>query len=56
MWGSDILAAKHVNMDFWPTFCGAAGVFCIGEVFQSDVGQAAVWQGDDSLDSILNYP
>jgi hypothetical protein len=30
--------ARHVNMDLWPGFCGKAGVFCIGEVFDSDVG------------------
>lgn len=27
---------RHVNVDFWPQFCGAAGVFCIGEVFDDD--------------------
>jgi alpha-amylase len=31
--GLRIDAAKHVNKDFWPGFCKAAGVFCIGEVF-----------------------
>jgi alpha-amylase len=45
-----------VNSQFWPTFCTAAGVFCIGEVFDSDVGQAAAYQGPQALDSILNYP
>ncbi|PCH38712.1 glycoside hydrolase family 13 protein [Wolfiporia cocos MD-104 SS10] len=54
--GLRIDAAKHVNMDFWPAFCGAAGVFCIGEVFDDDVGQASQWQGPQALDSILNYP
>ena len=29
---------RHVNMDFWPQFCGAAGVYCIGEVFDADAG------------------
>lgn len=24
---------RHVQMDFWPTFCAKAGVFCMGEVF-----------------------
>ena len=28
---------RHVNIDFWPGFCAAAGVFCIGEVFSEDV-------------------
>ncbi|KAI0822624.1 alpha-amylase [Trametes gibbosa] len=54
--GLRIDAAKHVNMDFWPKFCGAAGVYCIGEVFDADAGQALQWQGKQSLDAILNYP
>jgi alpha-amylase len=56
--GLRIDAAKHVNPEFWPSFCGsngAAGVFCIGEVFGGlDVEDAAEWQGP--LDSVLNYP
>ena len=31
-------AAKHIPGAFWPGFCGAAGVFCIGEVYGSDIG------------------
>jgi alpha-amylase len=27
---------RHVNINFWPTFCASAGVFCIGEVM-SDI-------------------
>ncbi|CDO69036.1 Glycoside Hydrolase Family 13 protein [Trametes cinnabarina] len=49
-------AAKHVDMQFWPQFCGAAGVYCIGEVFDADAGQALQWQGKQALDAILNYP
>ncbi|KAF5391839.1 hypothetical protein D9757_001670 [Collybiopsis confluens] len=56
--GLRIDAAKHVDPDFWPSFCGtngAAGVFCIGEVFGGlDVEDAAEWQGP--LDSVLNFP
>ncbi|KIK63779.1 glycoside hydrolase family 13 protein [Collybiopsis luxurians FD-317 M1] len=56
--GLRIDAAKHVDPDFWPSFCGtngAAGVFCMGEVFGGlDVEDAAEWQGP--LDSVLNYP
>lgn len=33
-----VWASRHVNIDFWPKFCSAAGVFCIGEVFDDDVG------------------
>lgn len=54
--GLRIDAAKHVNIDFWPVFCGKAGVFCIGEVFGSDINDAALYQGSNALDSILNYP
>ncbi|KAJ3737415.1 glycoside hydrolase family 13 protein [Lentinula guzmanii] len=56
--GLRIDAAKHVDADFWPTFCGtegASGIFCMGEVFGGlDVEDAAEWQGP--LDSVLNYP
>ncbi|EPQ58540.1 alpha-amylase [Gloeophyllum trabeum ATCC 11539] len=54
--GLRIDAAKHVNTDFWPKFCGAAGVFCIGEVYETSVDNAAQYQGEQALDSILNYP
>ncbi|KAF8136155.1 glycoside hydrolase superfamily [Boletus edulis] len=54
--GLRIDAAKHVNMDFWPGFCAAAGVFCIGEVFTTDIDDVAAFQGPDALDSVLNYP
>lgn len=37
-------AAKHIRGDFWPGFCQSAGVFCIGEVYEQDVGKAALWQ------------
>jgi alpha-amylase len=35
--GLRIDAAKHIRRDFWPRFCGAAGVFCIGEVYGPDI-------------------
>lgn len=54
--GLRIDAAKHVQASFWPTFCGKAGVFCIGEVDDSGVNVTAPWQGPQALDSILNYP
>lgn len=31
-------SCKHIPGAFWPGFCGAAGVFCIGEVYGSDIG------------------
>ncbi|KAJ3528036.1 hypothetical protein NM688_g8046 [Phlebia brevispora] len=54
--GLRIDAAKHVNIDFWPIFCRAAGVYCIGEVFGDDIGFAAQFQGPQSMDAILQYP
>jgi alpha-amylase len=53
--GLRIDAAKHVQPDFWPVFCGKAGVFCMGEVFGgAEVAPIAEWQGP--LDSVLNFP
>jgi alpha-amylase len=68
--GLRIDAAKHIRHDFWSGFCGAAGVFCIGEVFGPDVkwvlvcfyerkthihsSLSASYQGP--LDSVLNFP
>ncbi|KAF5324747.1 hypothetical protein D9611_004519 [Ephemerocybe angulata] len=55
--GLRIDAAKHVQKSFWPTFCGKAGVFCMGEVFGgAEVDPIAEWQGPDALDSVLNFP
>lgn len=54
--GLRIDAAKHVNIEFWPVFCGAAGVYCIGEVDDDNIPFAATFQGPDSLDAILQYP
>ncbi|KAG1882923.1 glycoside hydrolase family 13 protein [Suillus subluteus] len=54
--GLRIDAAKHVNIGFWPVFCGNASVFCIGEVFGSDIDDTALYQGPNALDSVLNYP
>jgi alpha-amylase len=52
--GLRIDAAKHVDTKFWKTFCEKAGVFCMGEVFDSAVSSVAPYQGP--LDSVLNYP
>jgi len=55
--GLRIDAAKHVQMDFWPTFCNNAGVFCMGEVFGGqEVEPIAMYQGPGALDSVLNFP
>ncbi|GFZ44160.1 1,4-alpha-D-glucan glucanohydrolase 1 [Saitozyma sp. JCM 24511] len=54
--GLRIDAAKHIPGSFWPGFCGAAGVFCIGEVYGSDIGFASQFQTQSWMDSILGYP
>ncbi|KII88904.1 glycoside hydrolase family 13 protein [Plicaturopsis crispa FD-325 SS-3] len=52
--GLRIDAAKHVNVEFWPSFAQKAGVFTMGEVLDSDVVLPASYQ--PSLDSVLHYP
>ncbi|KAL7421747.1 hypothetical protein Q5752_003518 [Cryptotrichosporon argae] len=54
--GLRIDAAKHIAPAFWPRFCNASGVFCIGEVYTSDIGYGASFQTDKVMDSILGYP
>jgi alpha-amylase len=54
--GLRIDAAKHVDAAFWPPFCAAAGVFCIGEVYGDDMGYAASYQTEKIMDSILGFP
>jgi alpha-amylase len=54
--GLRIDAAKHVNIEFWPQFSKAAGVYCIGEVFDPDVPSVAQYQGPQALDAVLQYP
>jgi len=52
--GLRIDAAKHVQASFWTSFCKSAGVFCLGEVFGSDIILTSSYQL--AMDSILNYP
>jgi alpha-amylase len=54
--GIRIDAAKHVRGDFWTGFCGASGVFCIGEVYGDDMQFAADWQREGWMDAILGFP
>lgn len=54
--GLRIDAAKHVPGEFWTSFCGAAGVFCMGEVFGDDMEMATKYQKNNYLDSILGFP
>lgn len=52
--GLRIDAAKHVVPTFWPGFCKAANVFCIGEVYTADIHYGATFQTENYMDSILN--
>lgn len=54
--GLRIDAAKHVPGAFWTSFCGKAGVFCMGEVYGDDLPFAARFQTERWLDSILGFP
>ncbi|OCF74806.1 alpha-amylase [Kwoniella mangroviensis CBS 8886] len=54
--GLRIDAAKHVPGTFWTKFCAASGVFCIGEVYGSDINFAASFQTEKWMDSVLGYP
>ncbi|KAJ5164584.1 uncharacterized protein N7500_006414 [Penicillium coprophilum] len=52
--GLRIDTVKHVQKDFWPGYNKAAGVYCVGEVFDGDVGYTCPYQ--EVLDGVLNYP
>ncbi|RLL98788.1 hypothetical protein CFD26_107243 [Aspergillus turcosus] len=52
--GLRIDTVKHVQKDFWPGFNDAAGVYCIGEVFDGDTAYTCPYQ--EVLDGVLNYP
>lgn len=45
---------KHVEKDFWPGFCSAAGVFAIGEVFHGDPAYVGPYQS--YVPSLVNFP
>jgi len=46
-------ATPYVSRDFWAEFSEASGVFCVGEVLNTDLHYLATYQGP--LESILNY-
>ncbi|KAJ5584238.1 uncharacterized protein N7459_004038, partial [Penicillium hispanicum] len=52
--GLRIDSVFEVQKSFWADYNKAAGVYCIGEVFNGDVGIACPYQ--DDLDGVLNYP
>ena len=52
--GLRIDTVKHVQQSFWSGFNSAAGIYCLGEVFNGD--PAYVCSHQDTLDGTLNYP
>lgn len=52
--GLRIDSVKNVNKDFFPPWCAAAGVFCMGEV--SDGLYNYTYPYQKYMDSVLDYP
>lgn len=52
--GLRIDTARHVQKDFWRDYNDAAGVYCVGEVFQGDPDYTCGYQ--EVIDGVLNYP
>ncbi|CAI7588868.1 unnamed protein product [Penicillium pancosmium] len=52
--GLRIDTLKHVQESFWPGYNSAAGVYCVGEVFDGDPAYTCPYQ--NYLDGVLNYP
>jgi alpha-amylase len=52
--GLRVDTVRHVQKDFWPAYNKAAGVYCVGEVFEGDADYTCGYQ--DVMDGILNYP
>lgn len=52
--GLRIDTVKHVQKSFWPGYNSAAGVYCVGEVFDGDPAYACDYQ--NYVNGILNYP
>ncbi|KAB8244571.1 alpha-amylase A type-1/2 [Aspergillus flavus] len=52
--GLRVDTVKHVQKDFWRGYNEAAGVYCIGEVFNGDPAYTCPYQ--NIMDGVLNYP
>lgn len=52
--GLRVDTVKHVQKSFWPGYNKAAGVYCIGEVFDGDAHYTCPYQ--EVMDGLLNYP
>ena len=44
----------EVHPDFWSEFTSAAGMYCVGEVFNGDIGYVSAYQ--NYVDGVLSYP
>ncbi|KAG4027862.1 hypothetical protein MFRU_026g00440 [Monilinia fructicola] len=51
--GLRVDTVKHVEQNFWPLFNEAAGVYCVGEVYDGDVGYLCPYQ--EYMDGLLSY-
>jgi alpha-amylase len=52
--GLRVDSAQQVNVDFFPDFQSAAGVYIVGEVFNGDPSYVCPYQ--NSMSGVLNYP
>ncbi|KAL4788290.1 glycoside hydrolase superfamily [Aspergillus varians] len=52
--GLRVDTVKHVQTDFWRDYNDAAGVYCVGEVFDGNPEFTCSYQ--DYMDGVLNYP
>ncbi|KAE8414637.1 glycoside hydrolase superfamily [Aspergillus pseudocaelatus] len=52
--GLRVDTVKHVQKDFWRGYNQAAGIYCIGEVFNGDPIYTCPYQ--DIMDGVLKYP
>lgn len=52
--GLRVDTVKHVQKSFWPGYNKAAGVYCVGEVFDGDVTYTCPYQ--EVMDGVLDYP
>lgn len=52
--GLRVDTVRHVQKDFWPGYNKAAGVYCVGEVFDGDADYTCPYQ--EVMDGVLNYP
>lgn len=52
--GLRIDTVPEVHPDFWEEYASAAGMYCVGEVFNGDINYVAPYQ--QYMDGVLSYP